>query len=199
MRIGAACALGALLLAGCATAHPEPLTGLTPDEEAQYAQSFALQWTGIELDDPPQVEIVSYLSSDEWGAAVSGCMNAEGYDNYVASADGFFFPARDDGDSAEALALYTCIGRYPVEGDFSAYANRAQLEFLYDYFQDSLIPCIESNGLDVPNTAPTRAQFVAFTVVPRWHPYNAMEVRPPLEVLERCPASPFAGGLTVRY
>jgi hypothetical protein len=199
MRVTPLCALLALLLAGCATAQPEPLTGLTEAEQAEYAQSFALQWSGIQLDDPPSIAVVAYVPADDWGAAVAGCMNSEGYDGYVGSGDGFSFPARDDTDEAQNRALYTCIGRYPVRADYSAYANHAQLEFLYDYFQDSLIPCIEANGYDVPNTAPARQEFVAYTVAPRWNPYKVMTDRATNELLERCPPSPFVGGLTVRY
>ena len=199
MRVTPLCAVFALLLAGCATAQPEPLTGLTEDEQAEYAQSFALQWSGIELEDPPSVDVVAYLPADDWGAALSGCMNSAGYDGYVDTGNGFFFPARSDSDEAQNLALYTCIGEYPVRADYSSYANHAQLEFLYDYFQDSLIPCIESSGFDVPDTAPARDEFVAYTVIPRWNPYKAMTQRATSELLGRCPPYPFASGLTFRY
>lgn len=199
MRVLPLCAILVLLLAGCATAQPEPLTGLTEAEQAEYAQSFALQWSGIQLDDPPRVDVVAYVPAADWGAAVSGCMNAAGYDAYVDTGDGFFFPGRSDADEAQNLALYTCIGEYPVRSDYSAYANHAQLEFLYDYFQDSLIPCIESSGYDVPNTAPARDEFVAYTVAPKWNPYKVMTERATTELLERCPPSPFVGGLTFRY
>lgn len=193
-----AIAVAALLLAGCsATPVVEPLTGLSEMEEQLYAQSFALRWSGIEVPDAPDVEVVAYVPSAGWGTAVSGCMNAAGYADYAATGAGMSYPSRQD--DAETLALYTCIGRYPVQADFSAYANKAQLEYLYDYFRDSLIPCLAAEGYIVPGTAPSREQFTEFTVQPRWNPYNALLAEPGESVRERCPASPFAAGLTVRY
>lgn len=193
-----AIAAAALLLAGCSAAPvAEPLSGLSDEEELSYAQSYALQWSGIEVPDAPAVEVVAYIPSAGWGTAVSGCMNAAGYADYSATRTGMTYPSRED--DAETLALYTCIARYPVQSDFSAYANKAQLEFLYDYFRDSLIPCLAAEGYLVPGAAPTREQFTAFTVEPRWNPYNALPTAPPSAVREACPASPFATGLTVRY
>ena len=190
--------VAALLLAGCTvTPVAEPLSGLSPEEEQLYAQSFALQWSGIEVAGDPVVGVVAYVPSAGWGTAVAGCMNAAGYPDYGVTATGMTYPARED--DAEALALYTCIGEYPVQADFSSYANEAQLGYLYDYFRDSLVPCLATEGYTVPGAAPTREQFTRFTVEPRWNPYNALESRPTEGVRERCPASPFAGGLTVRY
>ena len=188
----------ALLLAGC-TAAPmaEPLTGLTADEEVLYAQSFALQWSGIEVPDAPEVPVVAYVPSAGWGTVVAGCMNAAGYEQYAATRSGMSYPSRES--DAETLALYTCIGQYPVQADFSAYANKAQLEYLYDYFRNSLVPCLAARGYIVPGTAPSREEFTELTVQPRWNPYNALQKVPTEAVRESCPASPFAAGLTVRY
>jgi hypothetical protein len=198
MRNLLAGAVVALTLAGCAPAPvTEPLTGLSDEEEQLYAQSYALRWSGIEVGDAPSVDVVAYIPSAGWGTAVSGCMNAAGYADYTATPGGMTYPARNDAD--EERALYTCIGRYPVQADFSSYANKAQLEYLYDYFRDSLIPCLAAEGYVVPGQAPTREQFSEFTVQPRWNPYNALLTMPTTAVRERCPASPFAAGLTVRY
>lgn len=195
-----AVALAALMLAGCtATPLDEPVSGLSDTEEVLYAQSFALEWSGIEVDDAPVIDVIAYVPPAGWGTAVAGCMNAAGYSEYTVSRGGMTYPPRDASDDDESLALYTCIGRYPVQGDFSSYANKAQLEFLYDYFRDSLIPCLAAEGYVVPGIAPTRAQFTAFTVEPRWNPYNALLTKPSAAVREACPASPFAAGLTVRY
>ena len=195
-----AVALLALALAGCTVAPAaEPLSGLSDREQMLYAQSFALQRSGIEVEGEPVVDVVAYVPSAGWGAAVAGCMNAAGYAEYAASPRGMSYPAREDDDTAQALALYTCIGQYPVQSDFSSYANKEQLEFLYDYFHNSLVPCLAAAGYIVPGTAPTREQFTAFTVEPRWNPYNALPTQPPSAVREVCPASPFTGGLTVRY
>lgn len=192
-------ALAAMLaLAGCTTVPVgEPRSGLSDAEEQLYAQSFALEWAGIEVPGAPAVSVVSYVPPAGWGTVIAGCMNAAGYEDYSATRSGLSYSARES--DAESLALYTCIGQYPVRGDFSAYANKAQLEYLYDYFRDSLIPCLAREGYLVPGTAPSKESFTAVTVLPRWNPYGALIDRPPADVRERCPASPFAGGLTVRY
>ena len=198
MRLLLAGAALALALAGCAVAPvTEPATGLTDEEQLLYAQSFALEWSGIELADAPFVDVVAYVPSAGWGTAVSGCMNAAGYSDYSATRAGMTYPTRET--EQETRELYACIGKFPVQSDFSAYANKAQLEFIYDYFRDSLVPCLAAEGYVVPGEAPSREQFIAFTVTPRWNPYGALQADPPESVRERCPASPFAAGLTVRY
>lgn len=198
MKPGVVVIAAMLALAGCAAAPiAEPRSGLSDAEELLYAQSFALEWAGIDVPEAPAVPVVAYVPPAGWGTVVAGCMNAAGYADYSATRSGMTYPSRES--DAEALTLYTCIGRFPVRGDFSAYANTEQLEYLYDYFHDSLIPCLAAEGYLVPGTAPSREEFTELTVLPRWNPYNAMLQSPPADVRERCPASPFVGGLTVRY
>lgn len=196
---GAVCvAAAALLLAGCSAAPlVEPPTGLSDEEELLYAQSFALEWSGIPSSGIESVAVISYVPPAGWGTAVAGCMNAAGYPDYAATAAGMAYPLRET--DAETEALYVCIARYPVRSDFSAYANTAQLGYIYDYFRDSLVPCLALEGYIVPGEAPSREQFTALTVQPRWNPYNALPESPPQSVRDRCPASPFPAGLTVRY
>jgi hypothetical protein len=54
----------------------------------------------------------------------------------------------------ERLALYTCSAQYPVAPSNMNLFSDAQLGFLYDYYQTSVIPCLRSAGVkvvDVPS------------------------------------------------
>jgi len=57
------------------------------------------------------------------------------------------------------LAQYTCGVRFPVDPKYSAPLDNKQVERLYEFYVEDLIPCIEDLGLVVP-AIPTFQVFV---------------------------------------
>lgn len=183
-RVGIAvlgCAL--LLLSGCVTHSRPPDGGLTRAEEAEYAEV---------LGDSVSI---TYVSSAGWGTVIAGCMNAAGYPEYVGSGPSISNGTSViGGDIQQQLELNLCLQQYPILPDLSGSINLAQLDYLYDYYRDFLVPCLATAGYLSPVAAPTREQFVAFSAESRWTPFYGLPPRWREDslLLDRCPASPFA-------
>jgi len=93
------------------------------------------------------------------------------------------------------IAQYECrVGQMPYPADI-AYYTPAQLGFIYDYFHDVLVPCLQTQGLSVGFT-PTREEFTAAAGTVPWDPYTDLGADlPPSradEIRLRCAAMPDA-------
>lgn len=93
------------------------------------------------------------------------------------------------------IEQYECrVGQmlYPADVD---YYTPAQLGFIYDYFHDVLVPCLQTQGLSVGFT-PTREEFTAAAGTVPWDPYTQLGANlPPSradEIRLRCAAMPDA-------
>lgn len=126
-------------------------------------------------------EVVANVPSAGWSTVISGCMRSAGFADYVIAES-------DD----EQRALDECVARYPAESAFSVYPSSAQLEQLYDYYRDTLVPCLAAHGFVSQGEAPSREEFTAARGQRRWTPYDALETRPPDAVRQRCAALPFS-------
>lgn len=175
-----ACAV--LLLTACVTHSRPPSGGLSYDEAAEYAEA---------LRDSVSI---AYVSSAGWGTVIAGCMNAAGYPEYVGSG-----PAISNGttviagDIEQQLDLDLCLRQYPILPDLSGSINLAQLDYLYDYYRDFLIPCLGAAGYTAGRDIPTREEFVVISAEPHWTPYSALPgsaLDDPL-LDDHCPPSPF--------
>jgi len=86
-----------------------------------------------------------------------------------------------DRDSAEAL--YRCLVMYPLDPLYLRPLSDRQLRTLYDYYKETLVPCLESKGFDV-GPVPSWEFFIANTN-PRWDPYRQLKpVRSGLSLAE---------------
>jgi hypothetical protein len=96
--------------------------------------------------------------------------------------------------------MVNCEARPLLDANAGGYFSAAQLDYVYDYFQDSLVPCLQTQGLDV-GVAPSRAEFAGSAGWIRWDPYSELGAAVPpsrsAEIRERCPEYPpaeFLGG-----
>ena len=192
-------ALAALLLlvalAGCSTVSAPP-PGLSQAERAELRSKITdSRWaaTGLYPDQRPATPPVTTVSLEEWGYAYVKCMTIAGFDSYVAGPDGSY--TRQDGDytDAEVVANYVCDISFEIEDQYDGWFNDAQLDYVYDYYRQSLVPCLERRGLEVAQ-APTRNEFHA--TFGSWHPYFALveserrELSADASVPVECPAVP---------
>lgn len=155
-----------LLLSGCAEARVAPLSGLSEAELARYQDySGAKMWEfmGLPENERPDVEI-EYVGVEEWSEALATCSDV-----------------RDSAEEAGAtpqVAItgeYRCRMRYQLRAGDLGLLNEAQLEYLYDYYQDTLVPCLRVHGVEVREVL-TRSQAVdigRFGAYP-WNPYGDM-------------------------
>jgi len=167
----------ALLLAGC-VAVPPP--GPSEAEIAEYnAELLDLTWaaTGLEgVVDRPATGSGRPLQSAAWFDATFACMSAQGIGNLAitsSSESGFeLYGAWTDAD--DQLAFYRCAAANPIDpaGSLEVLTDD-QLDYIYDYYLQSLVPCMVLNGF-APTSAPTRVEFHA--LAGQWSPYYSVDV-----------------------
>lgn len=164
-----------LLLSGCGST-PEPSTSSGPklsDAEEQLIQeSLDSSWWLVVTLYPeavrPEVERVRLVAQSDRPTAIADCLTEQGYDVLV-DWQGSISTTR--ADEAYHVAFYTCEAMYPLYPEYLVPLSNAQLEHLYDYFLDTLKPCLEAEGYGTP-PAPSLQQFLeAYNDGGGWNTY----------------------------
>lgn len=176
MRTWPALLAAALLLSGCATVSaPEP--GLTAAELADVHQrELDLTWSRTGLPDelrPPDPAVQS-VHPDDWASYLADCLNAAGFEQY--SDQGGSLAAYEVEQTAEEmdandLAFYLCQASMNVEGSDDHWLNPAEVDYLYDYYQQMLLPCLALRDLQVVDI-PSHQEFIDWFGF--WNPYYAL-------------------------
>ena len=165
---------------GCALEHRAP-AGPSPDVIAAAVEArLDRQWRLSGLEGAvvrPRFQPRPVIGASQWAPEVGRCMAASGIMNWGYDPDeGLVIPGHTP-TTSEQLQFYWCFERYPTVD----LLTRAQIDFIYGYYQRWLIPCLESNGYNVVG-APSRNAFGdSDRSTERWSPYDA---------LERYPATP---------
>ena len=191
-RLLTAVAIAALAissLGACATAtRPIPPNPKGPELTELTNRELDLQWQyiGLTPDSPrPTVKVVRFIGPDEAKQVYSDCMTESGFPFYGANGP------TDDADNYERLAIYICTAKYPQPPATYGLYSAAQHDFLYDYYLDTLIPCVRSSGIKL-NDVPSRDEYKSTTSF-SWSPLDQLsKVGDDLRfVIEsRCPAYP---------
>lgn len=190
--------VAALLLSGCSVVSaPQP--GLTADERDDvHRWLLDVRWRQTGLRDelrPPDPES-HVVAADQWAQALVECMNAAGFDNYSAAGGGFGATEvvqTADEMQANTVAMYLCQGGISVEEWDQSWFNPEQVDYLYDYYQQMLLPCLALHGLEVLDV-PNRESFVAR--YGSWNPYFSLTaesesaLRADQEVFTECRSMP---------
>jgi hypothetical protein len=160
-----------VVLAGCsATSAPAPGLSASERRAAQQLMSDGYwEFSGLPDDQRPAATPVTLVSAEEWPERFVKCMNDAGFDSYQVIDGGY--STYTDGSTpheAEALATYECSTSFWVE---DGWYNTAQQNYLYDYFEQMLVPCLALHGGEVWG-APSREKFIAEQG--NWHPYFAI-------------------------
>lgn len=174
----AAVALVALSLSGCVA---EPPPGPSPDAiSAHRAEILEKTWANTGLTgEAPTAETQVASTEMEWIEAISGCL-AEG--GVMASGwsfgsdEGYALLEQSGGgvdDPAAQRVFYVCVATYAAPNETDAVLSDAQLNYIYDYYVSTLVPCMIMNGF-TPTTAPTRVEFLA--LAGQWNPYYSVDV-----------------------
>ena len=152
-----------LLLTGCADGRKAPPSGVTETELNSYRDLIDEQtwlYSGLAADyAKPDVERV-VLDVSEYSEALQTCEQ----------------PIELIADTEQALlAEYTCRAQYQLAAGDLALLNGAQLNYLYDFYQDTLIPCLGVHGITLEDV-PSREEVVdvaRFGSYP-WHPFDQL-------------------------
>ncbi|UOE43179.1 hypothetical protein [Agromyces larvae] len=195
------CVAVGILLTGCTAPAPAPVPApdVTPisGEAAEeiMAQVLDDQWaaTGLPTADRPTVTRERIIDANEWASVITGCLNEAGFSSATADEDGGIasgsLPAAQQ--SAYAMAMYTCNAKYPVSAVYNTPLDDSQLEYIYSYFESTLIPCLNELGYEIEEP-PSRTSFVTNYGPNGWSPYKNLSLgsKKLAEAQERCPQVP---------
>lgn len=142
----------------------------------------------------PSVEVVRYVTPDEWAPAIAECMTAAGFEVRAHPDGGIGAELPPAGqEEAQAVANYTCMLQYPFDPIYTQPLNGEQQRYVYDYFVYELLPCLEGRGYPIDDP-PTWQVFEETFTSSQWTPYS--EVTPPNsevewdELIAACPPEP---------
>lgn len=169
--VAVAIAAASIALTGCTLTGSE----VPPPTEAELAalneRVSDLQWRHLQFspDSPrPTVEFERYVEPSDTDDVYRDCMQDAGYTDWEPTTMSAF----GGPSSSERLDLYICVTRFPVSPSYYGLYSPAQLDAIYDYYRDSLVPCLRGAGLDVSDP-PAREDFVESEYFAgQWSPYG---------------------------
>lgn len=160
-----------LVLAGCVadTEPPEPGPGpteslnqdLTAVEEQVVGRYLDIAWRNVASIHPdamrPEVDRVRLIDQTDWTTIIPDCLAEMGH-HVEPDANGSWSVQGGPGSEPYFVAFYTCEAMYPVHPKYIAPMTDAKITRLYDYYLNSLKPCLEREGYTVP-PAPSLQRF----------------------------------------
>ena len=171
-------ALGVLLLlSGCAVTSPLP-AGLSESERREFTEkTMEGQWEYLGISDRERPVVVPIeVDIDELGERTSACMDD-------AEASGLLLLDDSElaliGEAEEAdfeEAMYICTMSFMPSARYWGYLSTDELNATYDYFQDWLVPCLESRDYHLP-LAPQRHEIASEPGYLSWDPYSQLGAR----------------------
>ncbi|WP_157981693.1 hypothetical protein [Protaetiibacter intestinalis] len=168
--------LVAVVLSGCAVTPPgtrATTPASEPDDYSWKAQSDAAWERVLDVDadaERPDVAMERFVGNEEWATTVVACLSEEGFDA-EAKPDGGIFYDYGSQRAAYAMALYVCTTKYPVDPRYLQPLTDEQLAELYAYSSQTLKPCLEAQGLVVPDLPSLQVYLDAHGGVEAWNPY----------------------------
>jgi hypothetical protein len=180
---------------------PDASPSLPPISDAERAQIYSGeadgQWELVVGRYPdatrPDVTEVRSVDPSEWGKVMTACLRGEGYDASAAVGGGIAsgdIPVSQG--EAYAIALYKCTVQFPFDPHYYIPLVESQVEFLYRYYVDELVPCLAKSGYEVqdpPSWTSFRDQFGAEHA---WAPYVSLHLSPTQSAAaeSKCPQTP---------
>jgi hypothetical protein len=108
--------------------------------------------------DRPASGPVRFALPNGWAFLVVGCMKDAGFTTVDYDREDGFINVAKTGDGA--LAWYGCTQQLPEYDTVYAQFDDAELEALYDYYEQQLVPCLGAAGAPVSGV-PGREDFAA--------------------------------------
>lgn len=222
LRAAAGIALSTLIvLSGCGsstpTSDPTPSSSTTAPDPRQWVPDEPIEhrsYTDEELEEyrsdylerraeslpstPPDVELIRWTTTpaDNWATTVD-CLTKAGFPAEVGPTGGTVFTPPVPAEQVDALHLaqYVCAAQYTAVPALRTDWTPEQIGMAWDYWTEAFIPCLEANGVTVPDIpTPSRQQFVD-TFYEGSRPWFPPQWLPPSEsrkaqVAETCPPQP---------
>jgi hypothetical protein len=158
-----------LALSGCAPAGERIPQPTAEELSVLNEQVRDLQWQNLQFspDSPrPNVDFEHYIDPEASDEIYSECMMEAGYPGWEPNSFGAF----GGPPAIERLDLYICVSRFPLHPSRWNLFTTAQRDAIYDYYRDSLVPCLAAAGLPM-SEVPSREDYLAESFF-GWNPYN---------------------------
>jgi hypothetical protein len=178
MRRLAALAAGTVVLialTGCTAAAPPPVPLSKAARIALYERQTDAEWRAIAASRPatprPDLRVQTVSSGSQWVLDIASCLREQKAPNFTVTPGGAISLA--GGLSAKGVGLlpvFVCQARHPRTEDLAKLMSDSQLSSLYDYYVDSLRPCLLLNAGEALRPAPTRAEFIRSYYTKPWSP-----------------------------
>jgi hypothetical protein len=146
---------------------------------------------------PADVEFVRYISPEELGRVRAQCFRDHGIDAEATFDGGISFDrVPDDLPDRERLiqeAEYRCLVMYPVHPRYRQPLSPAQIRVIYDYYSDSLVPCLRRRGYHIEDPPEWETFLARFGTSHEWTPYQFVTSDSAEEwqaIKEDCPRHP---------
>ena len=190
-------------LTGCSVGVPLPPEPTSTDSDELLTIQLDAVWDDTGLDDSLRPEVPQTEETTDTGMigiVFARCMMDRGWQPaYFADETSASWRSLSEATSdEERLDWYACYASHPMS-DAGGLGSVARYDFVYDYYQQILIPCLEENGFHV-SRAPSRNEFRTRTGIEGllfvpfvWNPYYAVpefSATGSLRVAEQCPPQP---------
>lgn len=140
----------------------------------------------------PEVDRIRFVSQEDWPTEQAHCLSAQGFPTTVQN-DGFTTNGVTEQQEAFDEASYICRLQYPMDLKYAQAFSRTQLRTIYDYYRDSLIPCLQDMGFEAA-PLPSEETYVEGVAsgTSNWSPYDAINLGAAntQKLHETCPAMP---------
>jgi hypothetical protein len=165
--LAAAC----LAVTGCSFERG-PIAAATDAESAALdRQARQLQWEAMLLSadiDRPEAVFEAHIDPEVAEEVYTDCMREAGFSDWRRVEDNTLGTRV----LSERLAGYACESRFPLPASEYGLYSTGTLDAVYDYYRDSLIPCLKGAGVDVGGV-PTRDNFALGNFYGKqWTPYG---------------------------
>lgn len=160
------------------------------DKLRARAALLASDADSIGLVKRPDVDLVRWISPEEWAPTMLECTRGAGYP-VSYTEDGGINSATVPSDQTPALlrAMHVCTAQYTVDPRFSEPLTREQRGIVYDYLTESYVPCLK--GLDIEvSTPPSRTSYIATAEDDGWQPQLELPRGKVTEANATCPVRP---------
>jgi hypothetical protein len=131
-----------------------------PDKTAEldraYLGNLSKSWGEFyNVKDPPQIEPVRFIGTEEVDSVHRDCLIEAGYDRNAVG----LITVPEGQESVFGLAEYTCRMQYPVPEKFTQEWSTKQIHKQYVWTTEFVVPCLESSGHPVEGV-PSESVFV---------------------------------------
>jgi hypothetical protein len=193
----------ALALTGCAGQPPVAPPGPNDQQVASMMQQWAKKETAnYQADLALMVNnfgFVRFVKPSEWSKVMNECVRSLGGSRFLyGPGNQASLPALSAPEAKYTYAANAeCRIEYPMSSMRSRLRTPEQLDYIYDYYQARLIPCLRSAGFQIGHV-PTSDQYreLSENGITAWDPYGSLTRGPSQSAVSitalkaRCPALP---------